>query len=407
MNKPEILAPAGNLEKLKTAIDFGADAVYLGGSKLNLRALADNFDNETLIEGLKYAHDRDRKVYVTLNVFPHNEDLDGLEDYLRELYEMGVDALIVSDPGIISAAREVVPDLELHLSTQANNVNWKSGLFWHKIGVKRIVLARELSLEEIKEIRQKLPQTCEIEAFVHGAMCMSYSGRCLLSNYMTGRDSNRGLCAQPCRYKYYIVEEKRPGEYFPVNEDERGTYILNSKDMCMIEHIPELVEAGIQSFKIEGRMKSSYYVASVVKAYREALDSYLENPKEYKFKQEWLEYLMKPSHREYSTGFYFGDKNIQNYESSAYVRDYDIVGIVKKYDKDTFTALIEQRNRVFEGEKVEILRASSDSFEVTLKDMKDKNGNKIDAARSAQMIFTAVTDIELKEKDILIKAKEK
>ncbi|WMJ82128.1 U32 family peptidase [Clostridium sp. MB40-C1] len=407
MNKPEILAPAGNLEKLKTAIDFGADAVYLGGSKLNLRALADNFDNETLVEGLKYAHDRNRKVYVTLNVFPHNEDLDELEDYLKELYEMGVDALIVSDPGIISTAREVVPELELHLSTQANNVNWKSGLFWHKVGVKRIVLARELSLEEIKEIRQKLPQTCEIEAFVHGAMCMSYSGRCLLSNYMTGRDSNRGLCAQPCRYKYYIVEEKRPGEYFPINEDERGTYILNSKDMCMIEHIPELVEAGIQSFKIEGRMKSSYYVASVVKAYREALDAYLANPKEYKFKQEWLEYLMKPSHREYSTGFYFGDENIQNYESSAYVRDYDIVGIVKKYDKDTFTALIEQRNRVFEGEKVEILRASSDSFEVTLRDMKDKNGNKIDAARSAQMIFTAVTDIELKEKDILIKAKEK
>lgn len=407
MNKPEILAPAGNLEKLKTAIDFGADAVYLGGSKLNLRALADNFDNETLAEGLKYAHDRQKRVYVTLNVFPHNEDLEGLEEYLKELYEMGVDAIIVSDPGIISTAKEVVPNLELHLSTQVNNVNWKAAKFWHDLGIKRIVLARELSMKEIKDMRAKLPESCEIEAFVHGAMCVSYSGRCLLSNYMTGRDSNRGLCAQPCRYEYYLVEEKRPGEYFPINEDERGTYILNSKDLCMIEHIPELVEAGIHSLKIEGRMKSSYYVASVVKAYREALDSYMENPKEYKFKKQWLEYLMKPSHREYGTGFYFGDKDIQNHDSSAYVREYDIVGIVKQYDEKTNTATIEQRNRVFEGDTVEVLRASSDSFEVVLKDMKDKNGKSIDAARSAQMIFTSVTDIELKEKDILIKAKEK
>ncbi|MCY6372325.1 peptidase U32 family protein [Clostridium ganghwense] len=407
MSRPEILAPAGNLEKLKTAIDFGADAVYLGGSKLNLRALADNFDNEKLKEGLKYAHDRNRKVYVTINVFPHNDDLEGLEEYLKELYDMGVDAIIASDPGIISTARDVVPHLEVHLSTQANNVNWKAALFWHKIGIKRIVLARELSLEEIKEMRRKLPDTCEIEAFVHGSMCISYSGRCLLSNYMTGRDSNRGLCAQPCRYEYYLMEEKRPGEYFPVYEDERGTYVLNSKDMCMIEHIPELVEAGIHSFKIEGRMKSSYYVASVVKAYREALDSYLENPSEYKFKEKWLEYLMKPSHRQYCTGFYFGDKNIQTYDSSSYVRNYDIIGIVKEYNTDTATATIEQRNRVFDGEKVEILRAKGDSFEVALEDMKDKNGKKIDAARSAQMIFTVKTNLELKERDILIKAKEK
>lgn len=406
MNRPEILAPAGNLEKLKTAIDFGADAVYLGGSKLNLRALADNFDNEKLKEGLKYAHDRNRKVYVTINVFPHNNDLDGLEEYLLELYEMGVDAIIVSDPGIISTAREVVPNLELHLSTQANSVNWKSALFWHNMGVKRIVLARELSLQEIKQIRDKLPDTCEIEAFVHGSMCISYSGRCLLSNYMTGRDSNRGLCAQPCRYEYYLMEEKRPGEYFPIYEDERGTYILNSKDLCMIKYIPELVEAGIHSLKIEGRMKSSYYVASVVKAYREAIDSYFQNPEEYEFKDKWMQYLMKPSHREYCTGFYFEDKNNEIYESSSYVRNYDIVGIVKEYDQNNCTAVLEQRNRVFEGERLEVLRAKEDSFEVVLEDMKDKNGNKIEAARSAQMIFTAKTSVELQEKDILIKSRE-
>ncbi|MCY6484037.1 U32 family peptidase [Clostridium aestuarii] len=406
MNRPEILAPAGNLEKLKTAIDFGADAVYLGGSKLNLRALADNFNTEKLKEGISYAHDRGRKIYVTVNVFPHNDDLIGLEEYLKELYELGVDAIIVSDPGIIATAKEVTPNLELHLSTQANNVNWKSALFWHEIGLKRIVLARELSLEEMKEIREKLPKTCEIEAFVHGSMCVSYSGRCLISNYMTGRDSNRGLCAQPCRYQYYLMEEKRPGEFFPILEDERGTYILNSKDLCMIEHIPQLVEAGINSLKIEGRMKSAYYVASVVKAYREALDSYLENPKEYKFKEEWINCLMKPSHRNYSTGFYFGENEIETYESSSYVRNYDIIGIVKKFDEDTFTATVEQRNRVFEGEKVEVLRAKGDSFEVILKDMKDKNGNSIEAARSAQMIFNIKVNKKLQEKDILIKARE-
>jgi putative protease len=407
MNRPEILAPAGNLEKLVTAIDFGADAVYLGGSKLNLRALANNFDVEDLKKGIKYAHDRNKKVYVTINVFAHNEDLMGLEDYLKELYELGVDAIIVSDPGIIMTAREVVPNLELHLSTQANNVNYKSAEFWHANGVKRIVLARELSIEEIMELRSKLSESCQLEAFVHGSMCMAYSGRCLLSNYMTGRDSNRGACSQPCRYKYNIVEEKRPGEYFPVYEDEKGTYIFNSKDLCMIEHIPELMEAGIDSLKIEGRMKSTFYVASVVKAYREAVDAYLSNPKEYKVNPKWMGYLMKPSHREYSTGFYFGETNKQIYESSSYIREYDIVGVVKKYDEQNNMATIEQKNRVFDGDIIEVLRAEGDGFEVTLKDMRDKNGEKIQAARNAEMIFTATTDIKLKEKDILIKAREK
>jgi putative protease len=405
MKKPEILAPAGNLDKLKTAVNFGADAVYLGGSKLNLRAFADNFEGDELVQGIKYAHDRGRKVYVALNVFPHNEDLEGLEDYLRELYALKVDAIIVSDPGIIMTAREVVPELELHLSTQANNVNHKSALFWHKQGIKRIVLARELSLKQIKEIRAILPEECELEAFVHGSMCMAYSGRCLLSNYMTGRDANRGACAQPCRYKYHLVEEKRQGEYYPIYEDENGTYIMNSKDLCMVEYIPELVESGIVSFKIEGRMKSSFYAAATTKAYREALDSYWSNPKEYKFNPNWLENLQRVSHRRYHTGFYFGEAK-QVHESSAYIRDYDIVGTVKEYDADTGRAVIEQRNRVFQGDKVSILRPIGDDVEMIVEEMKDSKGNNIEVAPSAQMLFSIKCPVEVKIDDILIKGKE-
>lgn len=405
MNKPEILAPAGNLEKLKTAILFGADAVYLGGSKLNLRAFADNFTNEELIEGIEFAHSRGKRVYVTVNVFPHNEDLEGLEPYLKDLENMKVDAIIVSDPGIIMTAREVAPKLEIHLSTQANNVNWKSAIFWHKQGVKRIVLARELSFEEIKGIREKLPEDCELEAFVHGSMCMSYSGRCLLSNYMTGRDANRGECAQPCRYKYYLMEEKREGQYFPVFQDERGTYILNSKDLCMIKHIPELVRCGINSFKIEGRMKSSYYVASVVKSYRQALDAYIEDTKNYKFNEDWMNNLLKTSHRDYYTGFYLGDKDSQIYETSSYIRNYDIVGIVRDYNKETNEATIEQRNKLFEGDSVEVLRPVGDSFQVKLENIRNEKGEKIESTPVAQMIYKARVNIELKKNDMLIKAK--
>lgn len=405
MKKPELLAPAGNLEKLKTAINFGADAVYLGGSKLNLRAFADNFTDEELREGVEYAHSRGKKVFVTINVFPHNEDLIGLEEYLKYLYNLNVDAIIVSDPGIIMTAREVVPDLEIHLSTQANNVNWKSAIFWHKQGVKRIVLARELSLEEIKGIKRNIPESCELEAFIHGSMCMAYSGRCVISNYMTGRDSNRGQCAQPCRYKYYLVEEKRPGEYFPVVEDEKGAYILNSKDLCMIEHIPELIQSGIDSLKIEGRMKSAYYVASIVKSYRQAIDAYFDNPEEYVFQKKWLDNLEKASHRVYFTGFYFGDPNKQTYGTSSYIRDYDIVGIVREYDKNTRLATIEQRNKVLEGDTVEVLRPVEDNFEIKLDDMRNSKGEKIQSAPSAQMIFTIKTDIELEKDDMLIKSK--
>ncbi|MBU5225645.1 U32 family peptidase [Clostridium senegalense] len=406
MIRPEILAPAGNLEKLKTAINFGADAVYLGGSKLNLRAFADNFSNEELKEGIKYAHDREKKVYVTLNVFPHNEDLEGLEEYLKELYELGTDAIIVSDPGIIMTAREVVPELEIHLSTQANNVNYKSAIFWHKQGVKRIVLARELTLEEVTDIKNKIPESLDLEIFVHGSMCMSYSGRCLLSNYMTGRDSNRGACAQPCRYKYKLVEEKRNEEYFPIMEDDRGTYIMNSKDLCMIEYIPELVKTGSVSLKIEGRMKSAYYVATVVKAYKEALDTYMKDPEGYKFNPKWLQQLDRPSHRKYYTGFYLGDKDSQIYESSSYIRNYDIIGIVKDFNKEEGIATIEQRNKVFDNDTVEVLRPVGDNIEVKLTEMEDENGKKIESAPSAQMIFNVKVDTELEKNDILIKAKE-
>ncbi|WP_434283253.1 peptidase U32 family protein [Clostridium botulinum] len=405
MKKPELLAPAGNLEKLKTAINFGADAVYLGGSRLNLRAFADNFTDDELQEGIKYAHDRGRKVHVTINVFPRNEDFDGLEEYLKKLYEFNVDAIIVSDPGIIMTARETVPNLEIHLSTQANTVNFKTINFWYKQGVKRTVLARELTLEEIKTIREKIEKDCELEAFVHGSMCMSYSGRCLLSNYMTGRDSNRGACAQPCRYKYYLMEEKREGEYFPILEDDKGTYIMNSKDMCMIEHIPELVQSGIDSFKIEGRMKSSFYVATVVKAYREAIDAYFQDPENYTFKERWMDYLKKASHRAYFTGFYFNDPNKQLHESSSYIRTCDIVGIVKEFNEETMEAIVEQRNKLLDGDELEVLRPEGPIFKININNMRDKNDKKIDSAPSAQMVFKVNTDKSLKENDILIKNK--
>lgn len=406
MRIPELLAPAGSLEKLKTAIDYGADAVYLGGNKLNLRAFADNFTNEQIKEGVEYAHKRGKKVYMTLNVIPHNGDLYGLEDYLKEIYSLEVDAIIVADPGIIATAREVVPDLEIHLSTQANNTNWRSAKFWYDQGVKRIVLARELTMKEINDIREHLPEECEIEAFIHGSMCMSYSGRCVMSNYMTGRDSNRGACAQPCRYKYYLVEEKRPGEYFPIIEDDKGSYIMNSKDLCMIEHIPELMESGIYSFKIEGRMKSSYYVAAIVKSYRQAIDAYLANPEGYELKQSWVDNLLKVSHRSYHTGFYFNEPNKQVYDTSSYVRDYDIVGVVKEYDEVNKIATIEQRNRVFEGDKVEVLGPVGENYEIVLSDMHDGKGEKIEVAPRAQMIFSIKVDAPLKVKDMLIKGKD-
>ena len=406
MNKPELLAPAGNLEKLKTAIDFGADAVYLGGNKLNLRASADNFTIEELKEGLEYAHSRGKKVHVTLNVIPHNEDMIGIEEYITELYEAGVDAVLIADPGIFSIAREVAPNLEIHLSTQANNLNYKSALFWHKNGIKRIVAAREMSLEDLKVLRKELPETCDIEAFVHGAMCMGYSGKCLLSNYITGRDSNRGTCTQPCRFKYNLYEEREPGDYHKVNEGDNGMYFMNSKDLCMIEHIPELIEAGINSLKIEGRMKSSYYVASVVKAYRQAIDKYIEDPKNYKYDPKWMEELEKPSHRPYTTGFYFDEEIRQNYETAAYIHDYDMVGVVKEYNTEAHIATIQQRNKVYNGDLVEVLAIKGDNRIIKLEDMRKENGQAMESANNPQIIFTVKCDSELKSGDILVKRKD-
>lgn len=405
MKNIELLAPAGNMEKLKVAFTYGADAVYFGGSSYGLRAFAGNFKEGEIKEAAEYAHSLGRRVYVTVNIFPHNDDLKGLDEYLKFLYSCHIDAIIFSDAGVFDIAREVVPDMELHLSTQANNVNYRSANFWHNMGVKRVVLARELTLEEIKEIREKTPDTLELEAFIHGAMCISYSGRCLLSSYLTGRDSNRGECAHPCRYKYHLVEEKRPGQYMPIEEDERGTYIMNSKDLCMIGHIPDLIDAGITSLKIEGRMKSSFYVATVVKAYRKALDEYMLKGKDYEFNPEWMDDLVKASHREFSTGFYYNNPG-QVYESSAYLRSYDIVGLVLDYDEGKKTALIEQRNRVFDGETVEVFSHHDDTFTMKLEDMKNEDGDKIDVAPHPQMKYYIHCERKLEPFDMLIKQKE-
>lgn len=389
MSKIELLAPAGNMEKLKMAIIYGADAVYIGGEKFGLRASAGNFDIEEIKEATKFVHENGKRLFVTVNIIPHNEDFIGLPEYLKELEEASVDAIIFADPGVYLAAKDSVPNMELHLSTQANNTNYRSAEFWHKQGVKRIVLARELSFEEISEIVDKSPKDLEFEAFVHGAMCMSYSGRCLLSNYMVGRDANRGECAHPCRYKYYLVEERRPGQYMPIEEDDRGAYIFNSKDLCMIEYIPELVKAGITSFKIEGRMKSAYYVASVVRAYRMAIDSYLKDPENYVFKQEWLEEFSKASHREFSTGFFNNkpDSSGQVYDSSAYVRDYAFVGLVLDYDEASGIATVEQRNKMVIGDEIEIIGPKRDMFAQKLEKMWNDAGEEIESAPHPQMIL--------------------
>jgi U32 family peptidase len=389
MRKIELLAPAGNMEKLRMAIIYGADAVYIGGEKFGLRASAGNFNIEEIKEAVHFVHEQCKKLYVTVNIIPHNEDFIGLSEYLKDIEDAGVDAIIFSDPGVYLVAKESVPNMELHLSTQANNTNYRSAEFWHKQGVKRIVLARELSFEEIKETVEKSPEDLEFETFVHGAMCMSYSGRCLLSNYMVGRDANKGECAHPCRYKYYLVEERRPGQYMPIEEDERGAYIFNSKDLCMIEYIPELVDAGITSFKIEGRMKSAYYVASVVRAYRMAIDSYLADPLKYVFKQEWLEEFSKASHREFSTGFYNNkpDSSGQVYDSSAYVRDYAFTGLVLEYNEETGIATVEQRNKMILGDEIEVIGPKRDMFAQKLEKMWNADGEEIESAPHPQMII--------------------
>ena len=391
MKKMELLAPAGDLEKLKIAIDYGADAVYFGGEAFGLRAGAGNFTKEEIREGAKYAHERGKKIYMTVNIFAHNEDIRLLPDFLRGIADLEIDAFLVSDPGVIAVFREILPDAVLHLSTQANTTNYMTAKFWYDMGISRIVAAREMSFEELREFRREIPEDMEIEAFVHGAMCISYSGRCLMSNFMTVRDANRGACAHPCRWNYSLMEEKRPGEYFPVEEDQRGTYVFNSKDLCRIGHIPEMVEAGIASAKIEGRMKTIFYAATVVRVYREAIDRYYADPASYRFRPEWLEELSKVSNRHFTTGFFLGrpDESAQNYESSAYIRKYDFIGIVRSYDGETGSALIEQRNHFRVGDEIEIFGPGSASFFTqTVEELFDaESGKPVEVAPHAQQML--------------------
>ncbi|KNF09874.1 collagenase-like protease [Gottschalkia purinilytica] len=403
MKKPELLAPAGDLEKLKIAITYGADAVYLGGEAFGLRASAKNFTIEEMEEGIKFAHERNKKVYVTLNIIPHNDDLIGLSEYVKTLENIGVDAVLVADPGIFSIVKDNTKDMEIHLSTQANTTNYQTAKFWYDQGVKRVVVARELSLEEIKDIIDKTPEELEIEAFVHGAMCISYSGRCLLSNYMTHRDANRGECAQSCRWKYYLVEEKRPGEYYPIVEDEKGTYIYNSKDLCMLKHIPELIESGIHSFKIEGRMKTPYYVATVVRAYRMLIDEYLKDPENYKPSEKWLEEIKKASYRDFTTGFYFGkpDDKEQLYTTSSYIRTYDFAGLVLDYDESTGIATIEQRNRIFVGNEIEVFGPNKEHFVQKVEKMWNEKGEEIEVAPHPKQIIKMKMDNPVEKWDML------
>jgi putative protease len=355
--KVELLVPAGSLEVLKVAVDYGADAVYIGGQAYGLRAKADNFSIEEMKKAVKYAHAKNAKVYVTANIFAHNYDIEGMKAYFEQLKDTGVDAVLVSDPGIFMLAKETMPDMELHISTQANNTNYLTYNFWYNMGAKRVVTARELSLVEIKQIREHIPEDMEIESFMHGAMCISYSGRCLLSSYFTGRDANRGACTHPCRWKYHIVEETRPGEYMPVNEDDRGTYIFNSKDLCMIEHIPEMIDAGIDSFKIEGRMKTALYVATVARTYRKAIDDYMESPELYRSNMEYYKSeIAKCTYRQFTTGFYFGktDQDSQIYDNNTYIKNCTYIGNVQEVTEDGLVAF-EQKNKFSVGEEIECM----------------------------------------------------
>lgn len=353
----ELLVPAGSIATLKVAIDYGADACYIGGEHYGLRAKADNFTIEEIKAGAAYAHERGKKVYVTANIFAHNYDIDGIRAYFNELKSTGIDAVLISDPGVFMIAKEVMPDIDIHISTQANNTNYLTYNFWHKMGAKRVVSARELSLTEIKEIRENIPSDMEIESFVHGAMCISYSGRCLLSSYFTGRDANRGACTHPCRWKYYITEETRPGEYMPVNEDDRGTYIFNSKDLCMIEHIPEMINAGINSFKIEGRMKTALYIAATARTYRKALDDYAESEEKYLSNMDYYKSeIAKCTYRQFTTGFYFGkpDGDTQIYDNNTYIKNYTYIGTIKEITAEDL-AVFEQKNKFSVGEEIECM----------------------------------------------------
>ena len=385
--KVELLVPAGSLEVLKVAVDYGADAVYIGGQAYGLRAKADNFSIDEMKEAAAYAHAKNAKVYVTANIFAHNYDIDGMKTYFEQLKDTGVDAVLVSDPGIFTLAKETMPDMELHISTQANNTNYLTYNFWYKLGAKRVVTARELSLAEIRQIRDHIPDDMEIESFMHGAMCISYSGRCLLSSYFTGRDANRGACTHPCRWKYHIVEETRPGEYMPVNEDDRGTYIFNSKDLCMVEHIPEMIDAGIDSFKIEGRMKTALYVATVARTYRKAIDDYMESPELYRSNMEYYKSeIAKCTYRQFTTGFYFGktDSDSQIYDNNTYIKNYTYIGNVQLVTEDGL-AVFEQKNKFSVGEMIEAMDFDGTNTSCRVEEIYNDKMEKMESAPHPKM----------------------
>lgn len=403
MEKVELLAPAGSLAKLKYALVYGADAVYIGGEEFSLRVAAKNFTADEIKEGIDFAHNLGKKVYITANIIPHNGDIKKFPEFVREVDALGSDAIIISDPGMFALAKKCAPRLDIHISTQANNTNFESAKFWHSQGAKRVILAREMSFDEIREIRENTPSDLELECFVHGAMCISYSGRCLLSNYMTHRDANMGACAHPCRWKYALVEEKRPGEYMPVFENERGTFIYNSKDLCMIERIPEIIESGITSLKIEGRVKNELYVATVVKAYRREIDAYYKDKKNYKFNPENLEELKKISYRGYTTGF-FDEKpkgTEQVYTSSTYIQNYQTTAVVKTFDKQTKIVTLEQRNRFFAGDEIEFLMPNGENRSFKITEMTDAGGNSIDVAPHPQMIVKFKVDFDVEDYSIV------
>ena len=403
MRKPELLIPASSLEVLKTAVIFGADAVYIGGEAFGLRAKAKNFSMEEMKEGIEFAHARGVKVYVTANILAHNYDLEGVEQYFRELREIHPDALIIADPGVFSIAKQVCPEIERHISTQANNTNYETYRFWYELGAKRIVSARELSLEEIRQIRAHIPDDCEIETFIHGAMCISYSGRCLLSNYFTGRDANRGACTHPCRWKYAIVEETRPGEYLPVYENERGTYIFNSKDLCMIEHIPEILESGIDSLKIEGRMKTALYVATVARTYRKAIDDCLQSRELYEKNMPWyLEQISNCTYRQFTTGFFYGkpDESAQIYDSNTYVKEYTYLGIVGDVTEEGLCK-IEQRNKFSVGEEIEIMKPDGKNIRTKVLQILNEEGQEQDSAPHPKQVLYVRLDQYADHYDIL------
>lgn len=406
MRKIELLVPASSLEVLKIAVIFGADAVYIGGEAFGLRAKAKNFSHEDMKEGIAFAHEHGVKVYVTVNILAHNYDLPGVREYLTKLKELKPDALIIADPGIYMYAKEICPEIERHISTQANNTNYETYRFWYNLGAKRVVTARELSLAEIKEIREHIPEDMEIETFIHGAMCISYSGRCLLSNYLAGRDANQGACTHPCRWKYSIVEEKRPGEYMPVFENERGTYIFNSKDLCMIEHMDDIINSGIDSLKIEGRMKTALYVATVARTYRKAIDDYMESPEKYQANMPWYqEQISNCTYRQFTTGFFYGkpDENTQIYDNNTYQKEYTYLGFAEAVDERGY-AQITQRNKFSVGETIEIMKPDGQNVAVTVKGIYDEEGNSMESAPHAQQKLFINLGTEIQVYDLLRRA---